>query len=137
MSTTHWLIIERDEDYIAKYGEDPDQPERKFSIECSDPAACPGWIECREDHSDATDEDNDRGLDGDEVMLHGEAHTYRYGYDWCVDFPGCVVIERAFEGDDHLEIARTHGLGRHEIDTDWDDDTCYLIAVSDPAEAAS
>ena len=63
----HWLIVERDESYIEKFGEDPDHPERTYRIECSDPAACPGWIECFKDHSGVSDDDSDRGQDGDEV----------------------------------------------------------------------
>ena len=125
----HWLILERDEAYIAKFGEDPDHPERTYRIECSDPAACPGWIECFKGHDGVSDDDRDRGQDGEEVMIHGEAHTYRYGYGWCVDYPGCPVQSAALDGDDHLDIARTHGLGRHPIDEEWDDEYCRITAT--------
>ena len=75
------------------------------------------------DDDDVSDDDRDRGQDGEEVMIHGEAHTYRYGYGWCVDYPGCPVQSVALDGDDHLDIARTHGPGRHPLHDEWEHET--------------
>lgn len=128
-ATQHWLIVARDEEYLAKHEDDPDDPARTYAIECSDPAACPGWIECLEPHPAAPDPDE---YDGDIVVMHGQEHEHRWGYGWTVDYPGCPVQGDALYGDSYLDIARTHGLGRHPIDADWDDTDVHLIALEDP-----
>lgn len=122
----HWLIVGRDEPYIEKHGDDPDDPARTYAIECSDSKRCPGFIECLEDHTGAPDYD-DTG--DDEAVIHGVDHTYHYGYGWTVPYPGCVVQGVAFWGDDHLHIAKERGLGRHELETEWDDEYCTLNAI--------
>lgn len=127
MSTRHWLIVERDEAYLAQHPDDPDHPALTYAIECSDVAACPGWIECMEDHSGAPEDDGD----DDEVTIHGVPHTYRYGYGWVVDYPGCPVQGAAHEGDDMVEIGRSHGPGRYELDVDWDDDFMGLTVAAE------
>lgn len=128
--TQHWIVVEPDTAYIEQYGDDPDDPAIKWRIECSDPAACPGWMECPENHTgyDPDDEESPAFDEYEDVMIHGVVHEWRPGYDWTVPIDGCPVRDGAAD-DAASEIAYRKGVGRWEVDDDWDDVDCYLTVI--------
>ena len=132
--TRHWIVVEPDTAYIEQYGDDPDDPAIKWRIECSDPAACPGWMECPENHAgyDPNVEESPAFDQYEDVMIHGVAHEWRTDYGWTVPFDGCPVQDG---GDDASDIAHEKGVGRWEVDDDWDDTTCYLTVIEPEEEA--
>lgn len=99
------------------------------SVSCADPAGCPGWEECREDHAGYDyDDPNSPAYGEDEgVLIHGVLHDYRHGWGWVIDYPGCPVLGFAPD-QDFDEIDRTRP-GTYLLDVDWDDDHCYMTAV--------
>ncbi len=123
MTTTHTLNV------AHSRWHNEDDPDFDLKLTCSDPAACPGWTECIGDHSAATDEDVDNGIDGDEVVLHGVAHGYHYGYGWTVPFKGCPVVENDWV-DEARDIARDKGPGSYRVDAEWDDE-CMTITLAE------
>ena len=132
--TRHWVTVTRDEDYIARFGDSPHDPAIKWAIECSDPAACPGWVECPENHTgyDPEDEESPAFDQYEDVMIHGVVHEWRTGYGWTVPFDGCPVRDGG--GDDASDIAHEKGVGRWEVYDDWDDTDCYLTVVPQSTE---
>lgn len=121
---THTLTV------AYSQGHAEDDPDFDLTLTCSDPAACPGWVECDGDHSAATEQDHDDALDGEEVMLHGVAHEHHYGFGWTVPFEGCAVVANDWS-DYAWDIARDHGPGEHLVEPDWDDDLVGLILTED------
>lgn len=128
--TRHWVLVTRDEDYIARFGDDPDDPATKWTIECSDPSACEGWEECPGEHGgfDPNDEDSPAFDEYEDVEIHGVPHEWRWGYGWTVPYAGCPVMGGSAD-DAPAEVAAAQGVGRWEVDADWDDTDCYLILV--------
>lgn len=92
------------------------------TLECSDPEACPGWIECIEDHSGFDPEVTNEWED---VMIHGVLHReYMYGYGWVIDMPGCPALDIDWEMPDGIPMDRP---GRYLVDTEWEDTDCWFV----------
>jgi hypothetical protein len=136
---THLLTITPTEDHTE---EDSDY---RFEITCHEPEKCNGFWECMEPHkvdgksAAAGPYDcsyDDPWCDEDEFEFHGVVHTWHYGWGWTVPYPGCVVAANEHWTDDAWDIAREHGPGVHEVDDDWNDDSCILIWLRKVGEAA-
>ena len=146
MTITHTFVVEPDTEYLEKLAvirrvtDDDREDATTWLIECSDPAACPGWVECGENHDgfDPHDEDSLAYDKYEDVTIHGVPHEWRYGYMWTVDYPGCPVQGFAIDLEPPDELPRPLRPGRWEVDTDWDGDTCILtlttpLKENDPA----
>lgn len=126
--STHYASVTVDEDHAARF---PDhETEYLTRIECSNPAACPGWQECRSGDHAGFDPDDERSPAFDEfedVEIHGVLHDWRRGY-WTVPFKGCPVVAN-FDCD-------IYGLpsplrpGRWRLEVDWDDEDVYLTVAA-------
>ena len=132
----HYAVVRQDAGWLKRLAElrplTDDDRKGAWScyIECSDPANCPGWMECGKEHPGMDPEDEDSpAYDGDleDVMIHGEFHTWRSGHGWTVESDGCPV---EFNGNyDTPDRVALDGPHRYLLDVDWDDDICYLSVV--------
>lgn len=98
------------------------------TVECSDPGACPGWIECDGDHTgfDPDDEASPAYDEWEGVMIHGVPHDWN-SWGWSVPYAGCPMTAFAREQDfDGIDRSRP---GRWLLDVDWDDDECYMTVI--------
>ena len=130
--TVHHVVVKVDRDHLArlaKYWPVTDEDAYTASVECSDPAACHGWIECDGDHDgyDVDDEDSPAFEQYDGFEIHGVWHDYN-SYGWVVDYPGCPVAGNADLYVDGIPMDRE---GRYEVEDYWDDTDCYLILVKE------
>lgn len=126
--TEHYVEVYLDEAYRERLSGIREVTDEDYSyrVICSDPEACPGWMECFEDHSGYEPEDYD------EVVIHGVLHTeYVYGYGWAVPFPRCPVVESDYELPDGIPVDRP---GKYLVDTEWEDTNCYLELVEEVTE---
>ena len=102
------------------------------SVTCI-PGGCHGWQECREDHAGFDPEDEESPafdlIEDDEIEIHGVIHTWRYGWGWTVEFPGCVVAANDAVHEYAEEILQEYGPGAYLVDDDWDDSSLTLDAV--------
>lgn len=132
----HYAVVRLDRNYLRRLArirrvarKDVEDGYAAF-IECSDPASCPGWIECDEDHSGFDpDDENSPAYDmyDDPVMIHGVEHEWRHGHGWTVEYEGCPVERGCADLDtDAMDMTRP---GRYLLDEDWDDTDCYLTVV--------
>lgn len=132
--TVHTVVVEVDQAYAARFPEL--DTEYAWSLECSDPGACPGWVECTGDHtgSDPEDDTSPAYEQWDDVAIHGLPHDYRYGHGWTVPDPGCPVVNNTSFGSTYLpdEVDMTRA-GRWEVDPDWDDTECTLTLIRELA----
>lgn len=99
------------------------------TIECSDPAACDGWIECDKDHDgyDPEDETSPAYDEFEDVMIHGVPHDWHYG--WTVPYAGCPVVGSCHLGWDVPEGIPMDRPGRYLVDDEWDDSLVSLTLV--------
>jgi hypothetical protein len=106
-------------------------------IICSDPAGCPGWMECREPHEvdgksadegpwEADETDLWDGLE--EFEFHGKWHQWQSGYGWTVEYPRCPV--QASDADLPDDIPRDRP-GIYPVEVEWDDDLCTLTLIGE------
>lgn len=122
----HLLSVTKGEDWF------PDQPDWNGAVVCLVPALCGGWQTCGHDEcrvGSPYDADNgaEPWYEQEEWEFHGELHTYRYGHDWTVPFPGCVVTESDAVFQAAYDIGQQHGEGTYLVDDEWDDTSCTLI----------
>ncbi len=119
----HTLVVEVDTAYAEKFPQFA--VEHTWHVECSDPRACPGWIEC--DVRDEAHHDNEDGED--EKTLHGVLHSqFHYGYGWVLDYEGCPLEMADLELPDGLDEESLEP-GRYPVDADWDDESVYLTLI--------
>lgn len=111
-----------------------------WRVVCSDPAGCPGWVECREAHEvdgrSAADgpweaDEDDPWAEQDEFVFHGVAHEWRYGHGWTVDYAGCPVEGSDAELPDGID---TTVDGEYLVEVEWDDEFCVLTLVEAGAD---
>lgn len=134
--TEHYAVVRLDRAYLRRLARlrrvTREDVEDAYSVyvECSDPASCPGWIECDGDHTgyDPDDESSPAyDMHRDTIMIHGVEHEWSDGYGWTVEYDGCPVKRWAQLVDtDALDTTRP---GRYLLDVDWMDDECYLDVV--------
>lgn len=127
--------------------------DRHYSVLCPHPDECNGWMECLRQHicphghsagmgfeemsSDGPcpghDNDNDPNCYSgyDEFNFHGEWHTYRYGWGWTTEWPGCVVADADIDFY-YLPVERLP-RGEYPVNDDWDDTYCTLELIEDAA----
>lgn len=136
--STHVLVVETDAAYLERLAvlrpvtDDDRRDAMMWHIECSDPAACPGWVECDGDHAGFDPEDETSpGYDRwEDVMIHGELHDWRWGHGWTVAYSGCPVIGFAeFDPPDECYPLRP---SRWPVDVDWDDTVCVVTVAASP-----
>ncbi len=125
----HTLVVEVDTTYAKEF---PNEPvEHTWHVECSDPKACPGWIECDlRDDLDHSDQDWD-GED-EEKIIHGMVHQHRYGYGWVLDFEPCPLVLADLELPDGMDDEHLVP-GRYPVDQDWDDHDAYIMLINPEA----
>lgn len=139
----HKIVVARDERGLARLAAlrpvtAQDRADHyTWRVVCSDPAGCPGWIECRETHefngrsaADGPYEADEGDLwDGqDEFVFHGVPHEWRSGYGWTVAYAGCPVECSDAELPDGID---TTVDGEYPIEVDWDDEFCVLIPTKE------
>lgn len=107
-----------------------------FTVECSDPTSCEGWIECLQahEHPDRADagpwvcHNDEPCCENDEFTFHGLTHEWNQGHGWCVPLPAeqCPVTTFAdsFDKLEHLPP------GRYLVDANRDDTNLHLTAAS-------
>ena len=135
--TRHHIVITRDDETLAALGQHGpvcDENRRDhymWRIECSDPASCPGWVECAEDHDgyDPEDEDSPAFDEYEGVMIHCVPHDW-HGSFWTVEYAECPVAASwaDLELPDDIDTGTD---GRHLVDVEWEETCCYLT-LSDP-----
>ena len=135
----HKIVVIRDERGLARLAalrpvtEQDRADHYTWRVACSDPAGCPGWVECREAHEvdgrSAADGpwDADEGdpWDGwDEFVFHGVPHEWRSEHGWTVAYAGCPVeVSDTAELPDGIDTAVD---GEHPVEVEWDDVFCVL-----------
>lgn len=136
--TDHTFVVEADQNHLDRLAKirpvtDEDRADAwTWHVECSDPAACPGWIECAKDHPGMDPDDEDSPAfdkHDEEVEIHGVMHTWIWGYNWTVPFVGCPVAEdRDHDIPDGIPtpLARP---GRYPVETEWDETDCTLMLI--------
>lgn len=131
----HYAVVHLDREFLRRLAalrrvtREDVQDAYMVTVECSDPAACPGWVECDGDHAgfDPDDETSPAYDEHEDVMIHGVLHGWQWGYGWTVDYSGCPVLGFADEQDfDGLDRTRP---GRWLLDVDWEDDHCWMTVV--------
>ena len=128
--STHYAVVTVDEAYAARFPTFP--TEYVTRIECSDPAACPGWEECRGgDHAgfDPDDEESAAYDQYEDVEIHGVLHEWKWGYGWTVPFAGCPVAAN-FDGDIY-ELPTPLRPGKWRLEDEWDGEDVYLTVVAE------
>lgn len=137
MSATHTVVVYLDNDYLTRLAAirpvtTDDQADAYHArIECSDPIACPGWIECFGDHTgmDPEDEDSPAFDQWEDVEMHGVEHEWQSGYGWTIDYRGCPVADRDdWDVPDGIPMDRP---GHYLVDVDWDDTYCHLTLIEE------
>lgn len=110
---------------------DWDRDRRQVNVQCLGvDQSCFGWIECLEDHSDLTEEDEDNGY----AVSHGVEHQREY-IGWAVENDRCAlyVFPDAW-CDSATELAEELGVGEHPIDFEWVDEySLNVYAVGRPS----
>lgn len=106
-------------------------PDDDFDVDLECDGNCDCYTECTGEHLiDHEVEEHDPNdtedcpcdpYDGLEWMFHGVWHTWHWGLSWTVPFEGCGVRESLSYCDSPWEIAREHGPGRWQVDSDWTD----------------
>lgn len=137
--TEHLLTVEVDTAYTERFPNA--ETELNWSITCTNPDQCNGWMECDKPHEvdgvNAADGPNDSEEDApwsgyDEFEFHGEEHTWRECYGWTIAYKGCVVQgSLTAECPDELHPLRP---GKWVVDDDWDDEICTLNVVREVEE---
>ena len=97
-----------------------------WTLFCPGSSHCSGWQECTGDHTGYDPDDLDSvACDkyDEEVVIHGVAHEWKYGWGWTVPYVGCPVQASGTLGDDAHEILMTYGPGAYLVDDEWYDDT--------------
>lgn len=126
----HLLTIARSDDWTEG------EPYFKSTVTCLAPGLCGGWQECRKPHEvDGTSADDgpwDAPLEAawceeDCFTFHGVEHEWRSGWGWTVPFEGCVVAGNDHVSDFAHDLALEHGIGAHEVEDDWDDDSLCAL----------
>lgn len=126
--STHHVVIEVDEAYAERFPHA--DAEYRWSIECSDPQGCKGWIECNEDHDGCDPDDEDSVMfdrHDDEVEIHGQTHEWHGMHGWVLDHPGCPVQGYGADLPDGLHPMQP---GRWEVEEEWDDTDLYLELIT-------
>lgn len=135
MSAKHQLEVYLDEDFLSRLADfrpvtAEDRAEAyAWRIVCSDPEACPAWVECEKDHAGYNPDDEDSVVfdcHEDEVLIHGVIHEWRWGYGWTVAYPGCPVAVADYDLPEGVSLDRP---GFYPVDVDWDDDLCSVFLV--------
>ena len=122
----HKIVVTRDERGLARLAalrpvtEQDRADYYAWRVVCSDPAGCPGWVECTETH----EVDDDPWGDFDRYLFHGVMHDWRAGYGWTVDYAGCPVEDSDTELPDGID---TTVDDEYPIEVEWDDELCVLI----------
>lgn len=131
----HHITVRVDEEYLTFLADlrtvtNEDRETAYVAVlECSDPAACPGWIECRESHEgfDPEEEDSPAYDMYEDVEIHGVLHDWRWGYGWTLEYAGCPLIMAEPDVPDDIPMDRT---GKYLVDAEWDDTDCHLTRIA-------
>lgn len=144
--TDHKIVVARDERGLARLAAlrpvtEQDRADHHFwRVVCSDPAGCPGWVECHETHEvdgkSAADgpweaDEDDPWAEQDEFVFHGVPHEWRSEYGWTVDYDGCPVECADAELPDGID---TTVDGEYPVEVEWDDEFCVLTLVEAGAD---
>lgn len=116
--------------YMTVTVQDEKYPEDGYdiSMECMAVIpACMGWIECPEPHVFDLNYDGDPM---DDQVFHGHEHIHME-FGWAVNTQMCSLLRFPDEWQDSgYELAQQLGVGRHEIDFEWDESTIYVNPVN-------
>lgn len=121
---------------------------REYHIRCPSGNGCSGWLSCNHPH-EVDGVSANRGPDEccgalfgqgheddclgdslpwrnrDEFVFHDELHMWQYGWGWVLPYVGCVVNYDCELPDNYDDLP----IGEYEVDSDWDDFSCYLTLV--------
>lgn len=130
----HYAVVKLDTVYLERLAAirpvtDEDRADAwSCWIECSDPASCPGWTECPESHEgfDPEDEESPAFDEYEDVMIHGVSHNWEWGWNWTVPYEGCPVKASDHDTPDGVVL---DGPRRYLLETEWEDEHCYLTVV--------
>lgn len=130
----HTLTISRPKDVVLDEGDEWEDDDWEFDIEC-DRTDCQLWSECpSNDHQLDLDDMYEHNV-SDPYVEHGVPHVYLSELGWCEPAPGCAYTEIAMDwGDSHWYIAQEHGAGRYAVSLEWDDSTSASILMEERLE---
>lgn len=129
----HFIVVEVDQTYLDRLAKirpvtEEDRADAwAWRIECSDPASCPGWIECDKDHSgmDPEEENSPAHDQYEDVSIHDVLHEWRDSC-WVIDHPGCPVQSADADTPHGLDQTKE---GRYPVEADWDGTDCTLMLI--------